>query len=89
MGNDYPIDTLGTVASLLEEVYIKAMLSKQWSIVRQAAGLLKKVVNSLTINVTDLLIRNKPVTVGFGNLEFVITNPLSPEALADIIYKHW
>jgi len=62
---------------------------KLWSIVRQSAGLLRKVVNSLSINVTDLLIRQKPATVGFGNNEYFLGSPVSPNVLADIIYKHW
>ncbi|KAJ3263115.1 Phosphorylase b kinase regulatory subunit alpha, partial [Borealophlyctis nickersoniae] len=61
---------------------------KQWSIVRQAAGLLKKCVNNLAINVSDLLIRLKPVTVGFGGMEYFITSPVSPVVLVEIIYKH-
>ncbi|KAJ3219851.1 hypothetical protein HDU67_009039 [Dinochytrium kinnereticum] len=88
LGSEHRLDNLGAVATLLEEVYVKAMALKLWSIVRQAAGLLKKVVNSLTINITDLLIRSKPVTVGLGQQEFPITNPLSPEVLSEIIYRH-
>ncbi|ORY50715.1 phosphorylase kinase alphabeta [Rhizoclosmatium globosum] len=87
-GLDYRVSHLGTIKSLLEEVYVKAMQMKEWSIVRQVAGLLKKMVNSLTINVADLLIRGKPVAIGFGNNEFFITNPLSPEALSELIYRH-
>ncbi|KAI8849362.1 glycosyl hydrolases family 15-domain-containing protein [Chytridium lagenaria] len=88
LGGENRLDGLGTIDVLLEEVYVKAMGLKLWSIVRQAAGLLKKVVNSLTINITDLLIRSKPVTVGLGPQEFAITNPLSPEVLSEIIYRH-
>jgi hypothetical protein len=64
-----------TVRELLEEVYQKAASLKLWNIVRQAAGLLRKVVNSLTINLTDLLIRQKQVTIGFGSkgLSLIIT----------------
>ncbi|KAI8621677.1 glycosyl hydrolases family 15-domain-containing protein [Chytriomyces sp. MP71] len=87
-GLEYRVGTLGTIQSLLEEVYVKAMQMKEWSIVRQVAGILKKMVNSLTINVADLLIRGKPVAVGFGTNEFFIANPLSPEALSDLIYRH-
>ncbi|KAJ3036286.1 hypothetical protein HDV00_002943 [Rhizophlyctis rosea] len=87
-GSDYQVKSIGTVGGLLEEVYIKAMHLKQWSIVRQAAGLLKKVVNSLTINVSDLLIRLKPVTVGFGTMESFIAAPVPPDVLQGIIYKH-
>lgn len=89
-GPDFIIHELGqvSVTELLEEVYIKSMQHKLWSIVRQVAGLLRKTVNSLTINVTDLLIRQKPVTVGFGNLEHTFMSPMSPQLLADIIYSH-
>ncbi|KAJ3135016.1 hypothetical protein HK100_003153 [Physocladia obscura] len=81
-GLEYKIGNLGTIQSLLEEIYVKAMHMKEWSIVRQVAGLLKKTVNSLTSNVADLLIRGKPITIGFGPNEYFITNPLSPEALS-------
>ncbi|KAJ3120440.1 hypothetical protein HK098_004590 [Nowakowskiella sp. JEL0407] len=87
-GLDFYIDELGTVSTLLEEVYSKAMHMGQWSIVRQTAGLLMKVVNSLTINVADLLIRQKPVTVGFGSQEYFMTSPLSPSILSDIVFRH-
>ncbi|TPX56330.1 hypothetical protein PhCBS80983_g04610 [Powellomyces hirtus] len=87
-GLEYQVAELGTVAALLEEVYLKAMHLRQWSIVRQAAGLLKKMVNSLTINVADLLIRQRPVTVGFGSEEMFITSPMHPGALQDLIYTH-
>ncbi|KAJ3015878.1 hypothetical protein HKX48_004326 [Thoreauomyces humboldtii] len=87
-GLDYDVGSMGTVSELLEEVYLKAMHLRQWSIVRQAAGLLKKVVNSLTINVADLLIRQRPVTIGFGNEEMFITSPMHPAALKDLIYRH-
>jgi len=83
---DFYIDGLNTLHLCLEEVYVKAMYTSQWTIVRQAAGLLKKVVNSLAINVTDLLIRQKPITVGFGSKETFITSPMSPVQLSDLIY---
>ena len=89
IGLDKPIADLGTVRSLLEEVYVKAMPRKEWSVVRQAAGILKKVVNSLTINVADLLIRGKPVTIGFGQQEYLILNPLAPEVLSGVIFGQW
>ncbi|KAI8822902.1 glycosyl hydrolases family 15-domain-containing protein [Fimicolochytrium jonesii] len=87
-GLGYDISGLGTVSTLLEEVYLKAMHLRQWSIVRQAAGLLKKMVNSLTINLSDLLIRQRPVTIGYGSEEMFITSPMSPAALKESIYKH-
>lgn len=89
LGLDQYIDELGTISNLLEEVYIKAMHLRQWSVVRQAAGLLKKMVNSLTINIADLLVRQRPVTVGFGTEEVFITSPMNPGALKDLMYSHW
>ncbi|EGF82837.1 hypothetical protein BATDEDRAFT_247, partial [Batrachochytrium dendrobatidis JAM81] len=87
-GIDYQVPGLCSLPTLLEEVYVKAMHMKQWSVVRQIAGLLHKTVSSLTSNLSDLLVRQKPVTVGFGALEYFINEPKNPSALADIIYTH-
>ncbi|KAI9091438.1 glycosyl hydrolases family 15-domain-containing protein [Phlyctochytrium arcticum] len=87
-GIEYEVPGLAIVAALLEEVYVKAMHLRQWSIVRQAAGLLRKTVNALTINVADLLIRQRPVTVGFGGDEIFMTSPMHPAALKTLIYTH-
>jgi hypothetical protein len=75
-----------TVQILLEEVYFKSLQLKLWSIVRQAAGLLHKVVNSLTINITDLVIRQRQITIGSGPTEHFITTPLGPNVLSSMIY---
>ncbi|KAI1320532.1 hypothetical protein EDD11_000494 [Mortierella claussenii] len=84
---DYFVNNLdATVQTLLEEVYFKSLQLKLWSIVRQAAGLLNKVVNSLTINITDLVIRQKQVTIGSGPTEHFITSPLGPDVLSRMIY---
>ncbi|KAG0245559.1 glycosyl hydrolases family 15-domain-containing protein [Mortierella sp. GBAus27b] len=86
-GPDYHIINLdATVQTLLEEVYFKSLQLKLWSIVRQAAGLLNKLVNSLTINITDLVIRQKQVTIGSGPTEHFISRPLGPEVLSRMIY---
>ena len=88
-GPSFLVPGLSTIAKLLEEVYVKATHLRQWSVVRQAAGLLRKVVNNLSINISDLLIRQKPITVGFGDLTCSITSPMSPSVLSEIIYKNW
>ncbi|KAG0198605.1 hypothetical protein BGX28_007964 [Mortierella sp. GBA30] len=86
-GADYIVSILdATVQTLLEEVYFKSLQLKLWSIVRQAAGLLNKLVNSLTINITDLVIRQKQVTIGSGPTEHFITSPLGPDVLSQMIY---
>ncbi|KAG0244561.1 hypothetical protein BGW41_007324 [Actinomortierella wolfii] len=87
-GPDFVVTTVdATVEALLEEVYFKSLQLKLWSIVRQAAGLRNKVVNSLTINITDLVIRQKQVTIGFGRTEHVITSPIGPDVLKRMIYE--
>ena len=53
-----------TVADLLEEVYIKAGRLEHWQIVRRAAGLLGKMDVNLSDSVTELLMRQKYITVG-------------------------
>ncbi|KAG0057679.1 hypothetical protein BGZ83_005618 [Gryganskiella cystojenkinii] len=88
-GADFYVDNLeSTVGTLLEEVYSKSLMLKLWSIVRQAAGLLNKVVNSLTINITDLVIRQKQVTIGSGPMEHFIISPIGPDVLSRMIYDN-
>ncbi|RCI05496.1 hypothetical protein CU098_010917 [Rhizopus stolonifer] len=85
----YCIDALdSTISDLLEEVYIKSMRSKYWSIARQAAGLLHKNVPSLTINITDLVIRQKQVSIGSGPQEYLISMPVAPDTLNKMIREH-
>ncbi|NEQ45576.1 MAG: glycosyl hydrolase family 15 [Leptolyngbya sp. SIOISBB] len=53
-----------TVRDLLEEVYVKAGRQELWLIVRRTAGLLNKMDVNLSDAVTELLVRQKYVTVG-------------------------
>jgi len=88
---EVPISTHGkaSVKTLLEEVYHNAARLRKWDIVRQTAGILKKVVNSLTINLSDLVIRQKQVTVGTGASEYVVSAPMTPSKLSSVIFQHW
>lgn len=87
---DYYINELeATIKELLEEVYIKSMRLQYWSIARQSAGLLKKIVPSLTINITDLVIRQKQISIGSGPQEYLISMPIGPDALSKMISEHW
>lgn len=85
-GLHYEVAGLADVGQLLEEIYRKAMQTKEWSVVRLAAGLLRKLVNSLTSNVADLLVRQKPMTIGLRPTEHFIDNPKNPKELSDIIF---
>uniref|UniRef100_A0A8C2Y1V6 Phosphorylase b kinase regulatory subunit n=1 Tax=Capra hircus TaxID=9925 RepID=A0A8C2Y1V6_CAPHI len=63
-------------------------LNKQMkSVVRHAASLLSKLVDSLAPSITNVLVQGKQVTLGaFGHEEEVISNPLSPGVIKNIIY---
>jgi phosphorylase kinase alpha/beta subunit len=78
-----------TIMDLIEEVYLKSKRLQYWSIARQAAGLLCKNVPSLTINITDLVIRQKQVSIGSGPLEYFISMPVAPDTLNKMITDHW
>ncbi|XP_045674622.1 phosphorylase b kinase regulatory subunit beta isoform X4 [Phyllostomus hastatus] len=77
----------GAVSDHIERVYRKAGSRKLWSVVRHAASLLSKVVDSLAPSITNVLVQGKQVTLGaFGHEEEVISNPLSPRVIKNIIY---
>lgn len=77
----------GTVSDHIERVYRRAGSKKLWSVVRRAASLLNKVVDSLAPSITNVLVQGKQVTLGaFGHEEEVISNPLSPRVIKNIIY---
>ncbi|KAM6942623.1 phosphorylase b kinase regulatory subunit beta isoform 1-T1 [Xenentodon cancila] len=72
----------------LERIYRRAGSRKLWSVVRLAASLLTKLVDSLAPSITSILVHGKQVTLGiFGHQEEVISNPLSPGVIQGIIYS--
>ncbi|BFZ14815.1 hypothetical protein BsWGS_17852 [Bradybaena similaris] len=75
------------VKDLLTELYEKAGQWKQWWLVRHTAGMLRKRVEDLALAATDLLVRQKQLSVGLPpDNETIITSPLPPDELAAIIY---
>jgi phosphorylase kinase alpha/beta subunit len=78
-------DLDATMRNLLEEVYLKSRRLQYWSVARQASGLLAKTMPTLTNNLTDLVIRQKQVSIGSGSNEQLISTPLNPDALTKII----
>ncbi|GFN83950.1 phosphorylase b kinase regulatory subunit alpha, liver isoform [Plakobranchus ocellatus] len=75
------------VKELLVELYEKAGHWKQWWLVRHTAGMLRKRVEDLALAATDLLVRQKQLSVGLPpEQETIITSPLPPDELAAIIY---
>ena len=85
-----PRDETITVRRLLEDVYQQASLGDEnkrpyWAVVRRAAALLEKADFGLADAVTDILVRQKQITVGKAYFEdALITHPLLP---AEIVAK--
>uniref|UniRef100_A0A8C3DNU7 Phosphorylase b kinase regulatory subunit n=1 Tax=Corvus moneduloides TaxID=1196302 RepID=A0A8C3DNU7_CORMO len=78
-----------TVHCLLNELYRKAGLNQEWGLIRYISGILKKRVEVLAEACTDLLSHHKQLTVGLPPepREKIITTPLPPEELTDLIYE--
>jgi len=76
----------GSVCQLVTELYEKACQAKHWGIVRHASGLLLKKIPNLALSLTDLIVRQKQVTVGLPpNHEIIISRPLGAMELRDLI----
>ncbi|XP_050302994.1 probable phosphorylase b kinase regulatory subunit alpha isoform X1 [Anthonomus grandis grandis] len=92
-GLDYNTDMLEngkvvTVRVLLKGLYEKACQQKMWGLVRHTAGMLGKRVEDLAKSVTDLLVRQKQITVGMPpNNEHTITAPLPESELRLLIHE--
>ncbi|XP_078731901.1 phosphorylase b kinase regulatory subunit beta-like isoform X3 [Lampetra fluviatilis] len=81
------ITNAGTVTDQLERVHSVAGTNKRWSIVRYAASLLGKVVDSLAPSITNIVVGGKQLTLGvFGHEEVAISNPVSPAAAKQLVY---
>ena len=77
-----------TVANLLEEVYGKASRQEHWLIVRRTAGLLRKMDVNLSDAVTELLVRQKYVTVGKAYSDAsLIRDPMPHSDIMDKIIR--
>ncbi|KAJ8253159.1 hypothetical protein GJAV_G00209770 [Gymnothorax javanicus] len=92
-GADWQVDISGqggvTVRSLLEELYVRAGKNREWGLIRYISGVLRKRVEVLAEACTDLISHHKHLTVGLPPepREKVITTPLPPEDLSNLIYE--
>ncbi|XP_003747895.1 probable phosphorylase b kinase regulatory subunit alpha [Galendromus occidentalis] len=77
-----------TVKDLFHRFYHEACKAKKWGLVRHFAASLGKRVEDLAKSLTDLLVRQKQVTVGMPpNNEHTLTRPLSTKEFRAIIEK--
>jgi phosphorylase kinase alpha/beta subunit len=75
-----------TVENLLDEVYAKASQLQQWGLLRRAAGLLEKADITLSDALTELLVRQKQISVGKSYSEAsLITEPMGHSEIVDKI----
>ncbi|XP_023325881.1 probable phosphorylase b kinase regulatory subunit alpha [Eurytemora carolleeae] len=81
-GEDYR-----TVENLVQELYDASCEAKNWAMVRHTSGLLGKKLPSLALSLTDLIVRQKQVTVGLPGKEIVITRPVGAQELRLKIVK--
>lgn len=73
---------------MLHDIYEKACQEKKWALVRHMAGVLNKQVEDLAKSLTDLLVRQKQVTVGMPpNCECAITRPMTSRDLTTLITR--
>lgn len=71
---------------LIRELYDKAGHLKKWWLVRHAAGMLNRKGEDLAKAVSDILVRQKQITVGMANeAEKTISRPLPPMELVALI----
>lgn len=75
-----------TVENLLDEVYENATQLELWAVIRRAAGLLNKIDISLSDAVTDILVRQKQISVGKAYSQAsLITEPMSHDEIMEKI----
>nr|XP_018669619.1 phosphorylase b kinase regulatory subunit beta [Ciona intestinalis] len=78
----------GTCYERLNKLCRWAAGQKLWSLVRYSASLCHKVVDSLAPSITSVLVHDKHITLGvFGHEEIVVSNPLPPATIKDILYR--
>uniref|UniRef100_A0A8C8HFS1 Phosphorylase b kinase regulatory subunit n=1 Tax=Oncorhynchus tshawytscha TaxID=74940 RepID=A0A8C8HFS1_ONCTS len=77
-----------TLMEDMERLYRIAGTRKLWGVVRIAASVITKLVDSIAPSITSVLVHGKQVTLGlFGHEEEVISNPLSPGVIKGILYS--
>ncbi|XP_048174387.1 phosphorylase b kinase regulatory subunit alpha, skeletal muscle isoform isoform X3 [Corvus hawaiiensis] len=76
-----------TVKELLTELYVRVGETRQWALIRYISGILKKKVEALDEACTDLLSRQKHLTVGLPPepREKTISTPIPYEELVRLI----
>lgn len=77
-----------TVKEKLERLSRQAGALRHWSVVRYCSSILKKLVDSISPNITSVLVCGKQIAIGsFGGQEVIIDHPLTPKEIHSLIYN--
>lgn len=85
-GAKYSIDDI-SIEDRLERVSQLACQARNWSVVRYCSAVLKRSVESLSPWLTSILVNGKQISLGTGNNEKIINNPLTPTEIHTLIYS--
>lgn len=85
-GAKYCIDDV-SVEDRLERVSQQACQSRNWSVVRYCSAVLKRSVESLSPWLTSILVNGKQISLGTGQYERIVNNPLTPTEIHTLIYS--
>jgi len=78
-----------TVKERLEKLSRQAGGLRHWSVVRYCSSILKKLVDSISPNITSVLVGGKQIAIGsFGGPEVVIDHPLTPKEIHSLLYNN-
>ena len=86
-GLDFVIEGLGSLRELLEGLYLSSATSQYWSVTRHTTALLRKEIDNLAASVVEILVQQRQLTLGPPGCEVILTAPLSPAQLEDLIFS--
>ena len=87
-GLHYTLPEFGsTIKENIENVCRRAVQFRLWSVVRFCSAILKKFVDSISPNMTSILVNQKQITIGTGFKEVLIDYPRTPTETHNIIYS--
>uniref|UniRef100_A0A6G1SIZ4 Phosphorylase b kinase regulatory subunit n=1 Tax=Aceria tosichella TaxID=561515 RepID=A0A6G1SIZ4_9ACAR len=85
-GAKYCIDDV-SVEDRLEQISQLACQSRNWAVVRYCSSVLHRSVESLSPWLTSILVNGKQISLGTGENEKIINNPLTPTEIHNLIYS--
>jgi len=85
-GAKYCVDDQ-SIERRLERLGALACQTRNWSVVRYCSAVLRRSVESLSPWLTSILVNGKQISLGQGQNEKIINNPLTPTEIHTLIYS--